>query len=254
MFYIRGLARDSRGFEKFSEDLRSFPQRHRLMILHLTPRNEGKTPANRSPPVSQSSPAMTRPETMKPAVAPSPLQSLVAEPTLLSGSTHLPSLHTLAVQIQHNLQYQHSWTDLRVHTHSPLTNDLLPRPLLSGLPPQRLYIHPDEQIELLKKADRERKAGKDGGDDGNTLEVKAEPEREWILPARLSEKWTLRRLSDVFNGIGLVPQEAETKNTEADRPANPWRTTKRIVLATVDSDSTVVYYIVHDGVVKPRQN
>jgi len=191
---------------------------------------------------------------MKPAVRPSPLQSLVADPKLLSGATHLPSLHTLALQIQHNLQYQHSWADLRVHTRSPLTNEPLPRPLLSGLPPQRLYVHPDEQIELLKKADQQRKASLRAGGDSNALEVKAEPEREWILPTRLSEKWTLRRLADVFNGIGLVPPAAASESTEEDRPANPFRTTKRVVLATVDSDSTVVYYIVHDGVVKPRQN
>lgn len=197
---------------------------------------------------------MTHLEKMKPAVLPSPLQSLVADPNLLSTSAHLPGLQTLALQIQHNLQYQHSWTDLRIHTHSPLTNKLLPRPLLSGLPPQRLYVHPDEQIELLKKADQERKASKQAGEDDKALEVKADPEREWILPTRLSEKWTLRRLSDVFDGISLVPPRAETENTEMDDPANPWRTTRRLVLATVDSDSTVVYYIVHDGVVKPRQN
>ena len=29
---------------------------------------------------------------------------------------------------------------------------------------------------------------------------------------------------------------------------------KRLLLATLDDDSTVVYYIVHDGIVKPRQN
>ena len=29
---------------------------------------------------------------------------------------------------------------------------------------------------------------------------------------------------------------------------------KRMLLATVDDDSTVVYYVVHDGIVKPRQN
>jgi tRNA-splicing endonuclease subunit Sen15 len=191
---------------------------------------------------------------MKPAVPPSPLQSLVADAKVLSHSDHLPSLHSLALQIQHNLQYQHAWTNLQVHTHSPLTNEPLPRPLLSGLPPQRLYVHPDEQIELLKQADRERKASKEPGDDTKALDVKAEPESEWILPTRLSEKWTLHRLSDVFNGISIVPPERQVADTQDDRPANPWRKSKRVVLASVDSDSTVVYYIVHDGVVKPRQN
>lgn len=221
--------------------------------------------ANRTP---QPTIAMTQPATMTPttpAVLPSPLQALILDdalqgPSNPSNSTdppqnrHLPALRTLALQIQHNLQYQHSWTGLRLHTHSPLTNELLPRPLLSGLPAQRLYVHPDEQIELLKRADRERKTRREAGDDSNALDVKAEPEREWILPTRLSEKWTLRRLSAVFNAISMVPPEAETASTEDHPPANPWRTTKRVVLATADSDSTVVYYIVHDGVVKPRQN
>jgi tRNA-splicing endonuclease subunit Sen15 len=123
--------------------------------------------------------------------------------------------------------------------------------LLSGLPPQRLYVHPDEQIELLKEADRRRKARKDAKDD---LDINPEPELEWVLPTRLSEKWTLARVAAVFNGITLVPQEAESSTTQPTPPTNPWRTTKRVVLATADSDSTVVYYILHDGVVKPRQN
>jgi len=177
------------------------------------------------------------------AVHPSPLQSLLSKSI---SSTHPPSLHSLAIQIQHNLQYMHSWTDLHIHTHSPLTNETLSRPLLSGLPPRRLYTHPDEQIELLKQADRERTANKKRGGDSDALVVKADPEREWILPTRLSEKWTLRRLAEVFDAIGMVPPEEDEKNA--------WRTTKRVVMATADTDSTVVYYIVHDGVVKPRPN
>lgn len=195
---------------------------------------------------------MTRPSHMKPPVLPSPLQSLIEADRLRSKQSHLPTLHSLAVQTQHNLQHQHAWTALQVHTHSPLTNELLPRPLLSGLPPHRLYVHPDEQIELLKAADRRRKETKDG--DKGALHVQADPEREWILPTRLSEKWTLRRLAEVFDGLAMVPPEPEPADKGTPRPANPWRTTKRLVLATIDTDSTVVYYIIHDGVVKPRQN
>ncbi|ORY17950.1 tRNA-splicing endonuclease subunit Sen15, partial [Clohesyomyces aquaticus] len=183
----------------------------------------------------------------------SPLQSLVDDPTMLSTS-HLPSLHALAVQVQYNLQYQHSWTDLRLHTHSPTANEPLPRPLLSGLPPERLYVHPDEQIQLLKDAERRRKAKQKEGEDIGILDVQARPELEWLLPTRLGEKWTLRRLSEVFNVITAVPPEPDATDKDDHRPTNPWRATKRLVLATVGSDSTVVYYIVHDGVVKPRQN
>ncbi|KAF2826439.1 hypothetical protein CC86DRAFT_370434 [Ophiobolus disseminans] len=181
----------------------------------------------------------------KPAIAPAPLQQ--------SFASHLPQLQSLAIQIQHNLEHQHRWADLHVHTHSPLTNEPLPRPLVSGLPPQRIYIHPDEQVELLKEADRRRKADRTAAE-GAGLQVKAEPEREWILPTRLNEKWTLRRLAEVFDAITFVPPAPDTAADTPDRPENPWRTTKRVLLGTADSDSTVVYYIVHDGVVKPRQN
>ena len=194
---------------------------------------------------------MTTLTSTKMAVAPAPVQMFVADSAKLSASTHLPSLHSLALQILHNLQYQHYWTDLKVHTHSPLTKEPLSRPLVSGLPLQRLYIHPDEQVELLKNADRQRKAAQAAGEKSG-LEVKAQPEREWVLPTRLNEQWTLRRLAEVFDDISMVPPQ--TAATAQEPPANPWRTAKRVVLATVDTDSTVVYYIVHDGVVKPRQN
>jgi tRNA-splicing endonuclease subunit Sen15 len=184
------------------------------------------------------------------AIVPAPVQEAFV--SVNAGAVHLPQLQSLAIQIQHNLQYQHYWTDLHVHTHSPLTNEPLPRPLVSGLPPSRIYIHPDEQVELLKEADRKRKANKAGDTAG--LQVKAKPEREWILPTRLNEKWTLRRLAGIFDAITSVPPAPENAASEPARPENPWRTTKRVLLGTADSDSTVVYYIVHDGVVKPRQN
>jgi tRNA-splicing endonuclease subunit Sen15 len=187
----------------------------------------------------------------KPAIVPAPVQQSFV--SVDADAVHLPQLQSLAIQIQHNLQYQHYWTNLHVHTHSPLTNEPLPRPLVSGLPPQRIYIHPDEQVELLKAADRERKANKAAGETGG-LQVKAEPEREWILPTRLNEKWTLRRLAEIFDAITSVPPPSPNATSEPASPENPWRTTKRVLLGTADSDSTVVYYIVHDGVVKPRQN
>lgn len=195
---------------------------------------------------------MTTLTSTKAAVAPAQVQVFVADSAKLSSSTHLPSLHSLALQILHNLEHQHYWTDLKVHTHSPLTKEPLPRPLVSGLPPQRLYVHPDEQVELLKNADRQRKAAQSAAGEKSGLEVKAQPEHEWVLPTRLNEQWTLRRLAEVFDDISILPPQ--TSATAYEAPANPWRTTKRVVLATVDTDSTVVYYIVHDGVVKPRQN
>jgi tRNA-splicing endonuclease subunit Sen15 len=113
------------------------------------------------------------------------------------------------------------------------------------------------------------KIGKKGKD---LAEVR---EREWVLPSHIREKWSLRRFAECFDGVGEVPErgervgeigadgnekrherEAASGGTEAteDQRENTRRGGKRMLLATVCDDSTVVYYIVHDGIVKPRQN
>jgi tRNA-splicing endonuclease subunit Sen15 len=98
------------------------------------------------------------------------------------------------------------------------------------------------------------------------------PEREWVLPSHLREKWTLRAFGETFDGLSKAPEptagtslfeeedadaaEASVEGTVGDDISSSWRTKlpKRVLLATVDDDSTVVYYIIHDGIVKPRQN
>lgn len=146
-------------------------------------------------------------------------------------------LHALALQVQQNLQYQHDWKFVAVHTHSPMdANKKLPRPLLSGIPPRRVYIHPDEQIELIKAGIKDEDLP---------------PQAEWVLPSHLREKWSLRRFGEIFDSIGAVPPQSDAGSADRDRK---WRQKKRLLLGTVEDDSTVVYYIVHDGIVKPRQN
>lgn len=122
-------------------------------------------------------------------------------------------------------------------------NCLLPRPMISGVAPRHVYIHPDEQVEMLKQG----------------IEDKDVPvEREWVLPTHVREKWSLRKFAEVFDAIGEVPptkHETEERNGGEDRAS--WRRLsrqKRVLMAVVNDDSTIVYYIVHDGIVKPRQN
>ncbi|KAL8782792.1 MAG: hypothetical protein Q9213_005116 [Squamulea squamosa] len=152
--------------------------------------------------------------------------------------------HALAAQVLHNLQYQHDWSELQIHHHSSVSGKPLPKPLVSGLPPHRIYVHPDEQIEMLKHKVQEKDVPS---------------EREWVLPTQLREKWSLREFADVFDAIGEVPptidQVDEEKQNDSWLPGiGSRRGGKRLLLATVGDDSTVVYYIVHDGIVKPRQN
>ena len=163
-------------------------------------------------------------------------------------------LHALAVEIFHNLQYQHNWSGLCMHNISPVTSAPFPRPLISGVPPHRIYVHPDDQIEEIKYGLKEEDV---------------EVDREWVLPTRLREKWSLSRFGDVFDAIDVEPQapgegnqnvrgskeiQEEVKNEVGEKRNKHPRREKRLLLATAADDSTVVYYIVHDGIVKPRQN
>lgn len=227
---------------------------------------------------------------------PSALHSLLTTTDL---PPQFPHLHHLALQVAHNLRFQHGWMDVRIH--SPPTAPAagmekgngkpLPRPILSGRPPKRLYVHPDEQVEVLQRLKNERsKHSSSGNGDGGVgekrekgggeglgmreLDSALQAEREWVLPSHLREKWSLRRFGEVFDAVAAVPgagegevvfvergdggdeREEEGGVVEGVEGVSEWRTKmpKRLLLATLDDDSTVVYYIVHDGIVKPRQN
>lgn len=135
----------------------------------------------------------------------------------------------LADTVLDNLKYQHDWTELEVLTHSTTDSRPFIRPMISGLPPRRLYVHPDDQIAMVKSS---------AIPDAKILDT---PEIELVLPTHITEKWTLSKFAAIFDSL---PAQL---STQPDRP-------KRIVLATIHGDSTIVYYLLHDGLVKPRQN
>jgi len=167
---------------------------------------------------------------------PSGLTNLIPK-SLLTHSSHYTNL---ASQVLHNLQYQHDWTSLQIHTNSPLSQRLLPRPLVSGIPPRRVYVHPDEQVEMLK---------------AGVKETDVPLEREWVLSTHIREKWSLRKFAEMFDAVGKIPLgEGEEEKGGEGEDDKARRGGKRVLLATVGDDSTVLYYIVHDGIVKPRQN
>lgn len=153
-----------------------------------------------------------------------------------------------ASSVLENLRDQHHWTDTQTHTHTPDGSKILPRTLISGMPPKRIYIHPDEQAEAIE-IDRQT---------GRKPEGAQEPEHEWVLPVHVDEKWTMARFAEVFDAIEpLPPQAPRTTAPELGPSGKDWRGAdrlKRVLMAMVHDDSTVVYYIMHDGIVKPRQN
>lgn len=198
------------------------------------------------------------------ALKPSSLTTLISTTT----KTESPDpLHALTAQVYHNLQHQHLWTSLKIHNPSEDASlPGLPVPLISGIPPQRMYTHPDEQLYLLQIGLREEDLPS---------------ERLWVLPSTQGQTWTLGKLATVFDALpsrttgtqsstSAAEESKETgnkekeeklakyfeKKQEADKQ-NKWGG-KRLLLAMVDrvvgGDGTIVYYVVQDGHVKPRQN
>ncbi|ETI22037.1 hypothetical protein G647_06108 [Cladophialophora carrionii CBS 160.54] len=132
-------------------------------------------------------------------------------------------------------------------------------PLISGLPPQHSYIHPDLQTYLIKHT---------------VQETELPVQREFVLPLALGEKWTLNRFCSVFDAL------PEREAVRVERPSSRGNTTaqyngrarvagpgdvyehtdqKRVLLGMranegMGGDGTVVYYIMQEGEVKPRQN
>lgn len=154
-----------------------------------------------------------------------------------------PYLESLTKVVLNNLENQQDWTNVTTAPKEPSQ----PRPLISGLPPRRMYVHPDEQIDTIKA---ERSLGQ---------RISQEPEYEWVLPIHLSEKMSLNAFASVFDSMDALPPAAKAKeDLEENCPEwKKWRGAKRgkrLLMAVVHDDSTVVYYMMHDGIVKPRQN
>ncbi|OGM44624.1 hypothetical protein ABOM_006588 [Aspergillus bombycis] len=216
--------------------------------------------------------------------APLATPGLSALTNLISTSASSDPLSASTIQILHNLQHQHLWTSLQVHNlkdpylrasslgeglaTTPSEDQTAPQYLISGIPPHRVYTHPDEQLYLLERGLREEDI---------------ELERMFILPTVKNQPWSLRKMASVFDSL---PGEADIQAEEASmndgeetndggggekaaklveyyeyrkkaRLTKEWGG-KRLLLAMVDrgmgGDGTVVYYVVQEGAVKPRQN
>ncbi|KAL4810729.1 tRNA-splicing endonuclease subunit Sen15 [Aspergillus unguis] len=196
---------------------------------------------------------MTKPAASIPIPSSSSLTALISSEgdTPLSSTTH---------QVLHNLQHQHLWTSLQIHE----VDTGFPISLISGIPPHRVYTHPDEQLYMVERGLREEDV---------------ELERMFVVPTVQGQAWSLERMSKVFDKLpGIEDEELgsgdvnEADGKEGDKAAKlaeyydyrakarrtgEWGT-KRLLLAMIDKgmggEGTVVYYIVQEGTVKPRQN
>jgi hypothetical protein len=192
--------------------------------------------------------------------------------TTLISQTSSDPVSALTTQVLHNLQHQHLWTSLDTHQllRDPAASknaeeNTPPTTLISGVPPHRVYTHPDEQLYLLELGLREHDLP---------------PERMLVLPTTQGQSWTLRKMAAVFdslptleqpdssdgNGEETTEEEKEKKKAKLAKyferkeqaiQSKEWGG-KRLLFAMVDrlvgGDGTVVYYVFQEGIVKPRQN
>ncbi|KAL5046222.1 hypothetical protein BDW71DRAFT_67851 [Aspergillus fruticulosus] len=207
---------------------------------------------------------------MSPSVLPqTPAPSSLT--TLISTTTDATPLAATTHQVLHNLQHQHLWTSLQIHEMATR----FPIPLISGIPPHRVYTHPDEQLYMVERGLREEDV---------------ELDRMFVVPTVQGQSWSLEKMAAVFDALpdpaqeegetesrSYAKAEAEGKasghdNGAADKAtklaeyyeyrAKARRTgewgSKRLLLAMIDKgmggEGTVVYYVVQEGTVKPRQN
>ncbi|CAI7574163.1 unnamed protein product [Penicillium manginii] len=182
-----------------------------------------------------------------------------------SASTNPQAATTL--QVLHNLQHQHLWTSLQIHASPSNSTSSVPQesrpPLISGIPPNRVYTHPDEQLYMLEQGLRE--------DD-------LRPERLFVIPTAQGQDWSLRRMAAVFDSLDEITVAADDEADLEKRPPQDEKAqkleeyyqrretanatlewgSKRVLLGMsnkgMGGDGTVVYYIVQEGEVKPRQN
>lgn len=209
-----------------------------------------------------------------PALTTAAVPSPSALTRLINSSHETPDAATaLCTQILHNLRFQHLWRDIRIQP----PRSIAPTQrfsLLFGRPPTPVYTHPDEQAFALEHGIQPAEPNGDKEcEQENTHKVKdgASPshtycdEYEWVLPTAQDQMLTLRQLAEVFDalpererGPGQWTAPRSDVITEFDRRRREDWAGKRILLAMVSSgmggDGTVVYYIIMEGAVKPRQN
>ncbi|PBP22741.1 tRNA-intron endonuclease [Diplocarpon rosae] len=164
---------------------------------------------------------------------------LTASQASLDNSPHPAHLHHLSSIVIHNLQYEHNWTCITVHTHSPITQRLLLRPIISGLPPKKAYIHPDEQVDILKAQHTT----------GEKIELLSE--REWVLPTHLQEKMSLAKFAAIFDALDTVPPgDDETESSEGGHTVGAqWQgknRQKRMLLATASKAALNMFVVLLD--------
>ncbi|KAK9236265.1 Sen15 protein-domain-containing protein [Lipomyces kononenkoae] len=125
----------------------------------------------------------------------------------------------IACRVKRNLDLHHLWMDLSIHRVNLVTKESIP-------------FLDDGQIVLVLGRPPDKLYSTDSYDEDDS------PKQEWVLPVRTESKWSAKRWVSVFESLADYHGKAP----------------ERILMAMYTDDSTVVYYFIHWGLIKPRKN
>ena len=142
----------------------------------------------------------------------------------------------LTEQVKQNLQYYTLWSDVAVHQFPTPRVAQKPKPVPSNGPElssneYTTYLRQNltEELEILSGYPPQKLSSSD-----------SEHMLEWVVPVLINsqDNLSVKTINYWFSQIELK---------FGTRP-------RRLTIALVNLDSTIVYYFVHDGIVKPEQN
>ncbi|GAA5953617.1 hypothetical protein JCM8115_004105 [Rhodotorula mucilaginosa] len=93
---------------------------------------------------------------------------------------------------------------------------------------------------------------------GRPPKASADSPPSFVYPMGLQQPTNLRQLGDVIKAISTrfpkaaAPSEPSAASAFTDSPAAP-STTTTIFLAMIEKDSSIVYYVLRNGIVSPKE-
>ena len=166
---------------------------------------------------------------------------------------------TPSEQVRLNLIHYNLWTEVTLHNNH----------IVSGLPPQKLVPTDDDVDDKNKRREwvvcKRLLNTKLSVEEINTWfeEIKHITQRERDLKTPNNESFNSQSQENKTDIEPIIFNQTDSTTTTATNTPNKWTRMKningkdrvdRITIAMINDDGTIVYYFIHDGITKPRQN
>lgn len=183
----------------------------------------------------------------------------------------LPFTSSTTDQVRLNLVHYNLWTQVEVHNNY----------ILSGLPPTKLVSTDsdskrewivckrlNEQSKLKVKEINswfeEIKQFTNGNEEKRGNEFKLDVPSEAHLQSQDTTENSKKAETEDVSSSSTHIEPASTDDSKPHPPNSLWKPidktmngkgrVDRITIALINDDGTIVYYFIHDGITKPRQN